>query len=196
MKLSARGRNKSRIINISQPARKIGPHVTGIFIFAVVLFRIDQRLLITKAVPISILGLWSSCNLPCVHWLWLYDNPQPERRGEAFPAEWSRCFFASKRDEIAPWFCQGDKSQWCPSKHFYPKCPKKGPKLSQHVKTFDPASITTMADCDQSKLKRVNLMAHISLWVGSYHQCRYHQPKWRTLRSVGTNNPIFEKFNS
>ena len=30
-----------------------------------------------------------------------------------------------------------------------------------------------------------------ALWVGSYHQCRYHQQKWRTLRAVGTNNPVF-----
>ena len=35
------------------------------------------------------------------------------------------------------------------------------------------------------------LWPEISLWVGSYHQCRYHQPKWRTLRAVGTNNPFF-----
>ena len=35
-----------------------------------------------------------------------------------------------------------------------------------------------------------------ALWVGSYHQCRYHQPKWRTLRSVGTNNPVFDEFTS
>ena len=37
---------------------------------------------------------------------------------------------------------------------------------------------------------------HESLWVGSYHQCRYHQPKWRTLRAVGTNNPVFGEFTS
>ena len=108
MKLSPRGRNNSRWINLSQPARKIGQRVSAISIFAVVLFRIDQRLLITTAVPISILGMSRSSSLPCVRWLWLHDNPQPERRREAFPAEWSRssrCFCASKRDGIAPRFC-------------------------------------------------------------------------------------------
>ena len=79
IKLSARGRNSSRCINTRQPARKIGPRVSEISIFAVVLFRIDQRSLITTTVPISILGVSSSCSLPCVHWLWLYDSPQPER---------------------------------------------------------------------------------------------------------------------
>ena len=108
MKLTARGRNISRCINISQPARKIGQQVSAIF--AVVLFRIDQRLLITISVPISILGagMSSSSGLPFVRWLSLYDNRRPERRGEAFPAEWSRssrCFCASKRDGIAPRFC-------------------------------------------------------------------------------------------
>ena len=107
MKLSARGRNNSRCINICQPARKIGQRVSAISIFAVVLFRIDQRLLIPAVVPISILGMSSSSSLPCVRWLWLYDNPQPEKRGEAFSADWSRssrCFCASKRDGIAPRF--------------------------------------------------------------------------------------------
>ena len=37
-----------------------------ISIFAVVLFRIDQRLLINTAIPISILGMSSYCSLPCV----------------------------------------------------------------------------------------------------------------------------------
>ena len=69
MKLIARGRNNSRCINISQPARQIGQRVSAISIFAAVLFRIDQRLLITTAVPISILGMSSSSRLPCVRWL-------------------------------------------------------------------------------------------------------------------------------
>ena len=54
MKLSARSRNNSRCINISQPARTNGQRVSAISIFAAVLFRIDQRLLITTAVPIFI----------------------------------------------------------------------------------------------------------------------------------------------
>ena len=108
MKLSARGRNNSRCINISQSARKIVQRVSAISIFVVVLFRIDPRLLITTAVPISILGMSSSSSPPCVRWLWLYDNPQPERREEAFPAECSRssrCFCPSKQNGIAPRFC-------------------------------------------------------------------------------------------
>ena len=122
--------------------------MSAISIFAVVLFRIDQRLLITTTVPISISGMSSSSSLPCICCLWLYDNPQPERRGEAFPAEWSRsfrCFCVSKRDEIAPRFCLLSVASWngshacCiaarrqesmmpVSKHFYPKCQRKDPK--------------------------------------------------------------------
>ena len=79
IKLSARGRNTSRCIKIRQPARKIRPRVSEIYIFAVMLFRIDQRSLITATFPISILGVSSSCSLPCVHWLWLYDSPRPQR---------------------------------------------------------------------------------------------------------------------
>ena len=108
MKLRARGRNNARCINMSQPAWKIGQGVSAISILAVVLFRIDQRLLITTAVPISILGVSSSSSPLCVRWLWLYDNPRPEKRGGSFPAEWSRssrCFCASKWDRIAPRFC-------------------------------------------------------------------------------------------
>ena len=108
MKLSALGRNNSKCITISKPTRKNGQRVSAISIFAVVLFRIYQRLLITTAVPMSILGMSSPRSLPCVHWLWLYDNPRQERRGDAFPAEWSRssrCFCTSKRDGIAPRFC-------------------------------------------------------------------------------------------
>ena len=176
MKLSVRGGNNSRCINIRQSARKIRPCVSGIsiqyiprnmhtgFCFAVLCcgytltdFPISIRLtslalwqsndcpsaskatlmntdkyfmwihyerlhnhnkakhnktvciflgiyciccsvLVTTSVLIYILGMSSSCCLMCVHWLQLYDNPQPERRGEAFPAEWSRssrCFCAS-----------------------------------------------------------------------------------------------------
>ena len=31
------------------------------------------------------------------------------------------------------------------------------------------------------------------LWVGIYYQCRYPQQKWRTLRTEGSNNPIFAR---
>ena len=51
-----RGRYNSRCININQSVRKNGPRVSGISIFAAVL-------LITTAVPISILGMSSSCSL-------------------------------------------------------------------------------------------------------------------------------------
>ena len=108
-----------------------------------VLFRIDQRLLITTAVAISILGMSSSSSLPCVCWLWLYDNPQPERRGEAFLAEWSRssrCFCATKRDGIALSVASWNSTHACciearrkepmitVSKHFYLKFQRKDPK--------------------------------------------------------------------
>ena len=54
-----RGRNNSRYIHINQSARKNGPRVSGISIFVVVL-------LITTAVPISILGMKSSCSLALI----------------------------------------------------------------------------------------------------------------------------------
>ena len=54
-----RGRNNSRYIHMNQPARKIGPRMSGISIFVVVL-------LITTAVPISILGMKSSCSLAVI----------------------------------------------------------------------------------------------------------------------------------
>ena len=36
-----------------------------------------------------------------------------------------------------------------------------------------------------------NWQQQTPLLVGSYHQCRYHQQKWRTLRAVGTNYLVF-----
>ena len=143
MKLTARGRNNSRCTNISQPARKIGPHVSGISIFAVVLFRIDQRLLITTAGTIAILGMLSSCSLPCVHWLWLYDNSQPERRREAFPADHLDAFahlsetelfqgsVSCKLEQLTRGCCIAARRQESimpVSKHLYPKCQRKDPK--------------------------------------------------------------------
>ena len=152
MKLSAKGRNNSRCINMCQPANKIGPQESGISIFAVVLFRIAQRLLITRAVPISILGMPSSCSLPYVHWLWLYDNPQPERRGEAFPADHLDAFVHLSETELLQGFVYCKLEQLTcilySSKETrvndarlqtpLSKMPKKGPKMSQHAKTFDP----------------------------------------------------------
>ena len=101
---------------------------------------------VTTSVLIHILGMSSSCCLMCVHWLQLYDNPQPERRGEAFPAEWSRssrCFCASasetkllqgsvccKLEQLTCMlYSSKETNQWCPSsKHFYLKCQRKYPK--------------------------------------------------------------------
>ena len=102
--------NSWRCINISELARKIGPQVSEISLFAVLWFRIDQRLLISAVVPISIPGMSSSGYLPCIHWLWLYNTIQWEQREQAFLAddEWSgssRCFYTSKWDGIAIRFC-------------------------------------------------------------------------------------------
>ena len=110
MEIDASGRNNWRCTNISELARKMGPHASETSLFAVLWFRIDQRLLISTAVPISIPGLSSSGYVPCVHWLWLYNTIQSERRARAFLAddEWSgssRCFHASKWDGIATRFC-------------------------------------------------------------------------------------------
>ena len=110
MELDISGRNSWRCINISELARKIGPQVSEISLFAVLWFRIDQRLLISTVIPISIPGMSSSGYLPCVHWLWLYNTIQWERRERAFLAEYewsgsSRCFYTSKWDGIATRFC-------------------------------------------------------------------------------------------
>ena len=110
MELDVSGRNSWRCINISELARKIGPRVSEISLFAVLWFRIDQRLLISTVVPISIPGMSSSGYLPCVHWQWLYKTIHWEQRERAFLAddEWSgssRCFYTSKWDGIAASFC-------------------------------------------------------------------------------------------
>ena len=113
MELDVSSRNSWRCINISELAIKIGPQVSEISLFAVLWFRIDQRLLISTVVPISIPGMSSSGYLPmasCVHWLWLYNTIQWERKEHAFLAddEWSgssRCFNTSKWDGIATRFC-------------------------------------------------------------------------------------------
>ena len=103
-------RNSWGCVNISDLARKIDPQVSEISLFAVLWFRIDQRLFISTVVPISIPGMSSSGYLPCVHWLWLNNTMQSEWREQAFLAddEWSgssRCFYTSKWDGIATRFC-------------------------------------------------------------------------------------------
>ena len=91
MELDVSGSNSWRCINISALSRKIGPRVSEISLFAVLWFRIDQRLLISTLVHISIPGISISGNLPRVHWLWLYNSFQWELREHAFWAddEWS-----------------------------------------------------------------------------------------------------------
>ena len=110
IELDVSGRNSWRCINISELPRKIGPQVSEISLFAVLWFRMEQRLFISTVVPISIPGMSSSGYLPCVHWLWLYNTIQSEWREQAFVAddEWSgssRCFYTSKWDGIATRFC-------------------------------------------------------------------------------------------
>ena len=110
MELDVSGRISWRCIDISELARKIGPQVIEISLFALLWFRIDQSLLISTVVPISLPGMSSSSYLPCVHWLWLYNTIQWERREHALLTddEWSgsfRCFYTSKWDGIATRFC-------------------------------------------------------------------------------------------
>ena len=110
MELDVSGGNSWKSINIIELARQIGPHVREGSLFVVLWFRIDQRLLISTVVPISIPGSSSSCYLPCIHWLWLYNTIQCERREHAFLAddEWSgssRCFYMSQSNGIATRFC-------------------------------------------------------------------------------------------
>ena len=69
MELDVSGRNSWRCMNISELARKIGPQMSEICVFAVLWCRIDQSLLISTVVPISIQGMSSTGYLPCVHWL-------------------------------------------------------------------------------------------------------------------------------
>ena len=138
--------------------KKIGQRVSAISIFPVVLFRTDQRLLITTAVPISILGMSSSSSLPCICCLWLYDNPQPERRGRPFQlseADHLDAFaYLSEIKLLQGSVCCKLEQLTCllySSKEarvndarlqtLSSKMPKKGPKMSQRVKIFDPASL-------------------------------------------------------
>ena len=74
IELNVSGRNNWRCINISELARKIGQQVSEISLFAVLWFWIDQRLLITTTVPISISRMSSSGYLSRLHWLWLYNS--------------------------------------------------------------------------------------------------------------------------
>ena len=60
MELDVSGRNNCRCINVQELARNIGPQVSEMSLFAVLRFRIDQRLLISTVVPISIPGMSSS----------------------------------------------------------------------------------------------------------------------------------------
>ena len=84
MELDVSGRNNWRCINLHELARKIGPQVSEMSLLAVLRFRIDQRLLISTVVPISIPGVSSSGYLPRVHWLRLYNIIQSQRREHAF----------------------------------------------------------------------------------------------------------------
>ena len=74
MELDVSDRSSWRCINISELARKIGPQVSEISLFAILWFRIDQRLLISTVIPISIPGMPSSGYPPCVHLLWLFSG--------------------------------------------------------------------------------------------------------------------------
>ena len=87
MELDVSGRNSWRCINAHELARKIGPQVSEMSLFVLTWFRIDQRLLISTVVPISIPGMSSSGYLPCVHWLRLFNTIQLQRREQAFLAD-------------------------------------------------------------------------------------------------------------
>ena len=69
MELDVSSRNSWWCMNISELARKIGPQLSEISLFAELWFRIDQRLLISTVVPISIPGMSSSGWLPSMHTL-------------------------------------------------------------------------------------------------------------------------------
>ena len=109
MELDVSGRNNWRCINISELTRKICPQVSEISLFSALWFTIDQRLLISTVVPISIPGMSSSGYVACVHWLWIHNTIRSERREQAFLAddEWSGsswCFYTSKWNGIATRF--------------------------------------------------------------------------------------------
>ena len=127
--------------------------------FAVLLFKIDQRLLISTVVPISIPSMSSSGYLPCVHWLRLYYTIQSQWGEQAFRADdgWSgssRCFYASEWDGIATRLCTlqvenytcmlySRKDTGVNDAHLQTLLSKiqNGPKISQHLKKFVLASL-------------------------------------------------------
>ena len=162
MELYVSSRNSWLCINISDLARKIGPQISEISLFAVLWFRIDQRLLISAVVSISIPRMSGmSGYFPCIHWLWLYNTIQREQREQDFLAdyEWSgssRCVYTSKWDGIATRFCPlqvenctcimySSSNTRVSDAHFQILLSKmqKGPKMSQHVKKFFIASLPT-----------------------------------------------------
>ena len=160
MELDVSGRNNWRCINVHELERKIGPQVSEMSLFAVLWFRIDQTLLISTVVIISIPGMSSSIYLPCVHWLRLYNTIQSQWRDKAVRAddEWSvssRCFYASEWDGIATRLCPLQVENY--TCMFYSrkdtrvndaylqtllsKIQKRTEKMSQHVKKFVLASL-------------------------------------------------------
>ena len=122
------------------------------------LFRIDQSLLITTAIPLPISGMLSffqvcPCSLPRVHWLLLYNGIQSERREQAFPhykLKQFTCMFYTRKET----------SHWCGLQTLIRNA-KERTQMSQHVKTFDPASLPQCLPVVNQRPKQVNRMAHI-----------------------------------
>ena len=164
--------------NISELARKIGPRVSDISLFAVLWFRIDQRLLKSTVVPISIPGISSSVYLPCAHRLWLYNTIHWEGREHAFLADdaWSgssRCFNTSKGDGIAASFCPSQvenctctlysRNDTSVNNAYLQTLLSKMQKRTQNVAACDEicSSLpTTMSGCDEQNSGE-SIMAHI-----------------------------------
>ena len=129
-----------------------------ISIFAVVVFRIDLRLLITTAVPISILGMSSSSSLPCIRCCDYMITLSQKGEGRPFQlieSDHLDAFaYLSETKLLQGSVCCKLEQLTCLlycSKEtrdndahlqtLLSKMPKKRPKMSQHVKTSDPASL-------------------------------------------------------
>ena len=162
MEFNVSGRNTWKCINISELARKIGPRVSEISLFAVLWFRIDQRLLISTVVPRHVKFWFQACQVlvtfhaytGCDYTIAFSQNGENRLSSWWWVKRISRCFYTSTWDGIATRFCplqienctcmlysrEGRRVNDAHLQTLLSKIQKR-PKMSQQVKKFVLASL-------------------------------------------------------
>ena len=160
------GRNDWKSINIRELTWKTCPRVSETSIFAVLWFKIDQRLLIITVVPLSIPGMSSKIWLPSTRTPAVIIQYHSFRKEvSSADDEWSgsstcRCFYASKWDGIATRLYQLQVENF--TCMLYSR--KDTTVNDAHLQTLLPKTLIQLPlpPCQagmNQKLKRVNLMA-------------------------------------